>query len=246
MIRKMSNPYSFLAVWLFFIAAGIVGSVYALWEGYLFYALSLDKTMITLVIIGVFFIGLAIITRAVILIFLELKRVSDIHKELSGGKLSVAEISGKKGLLGYHVNAIRKLWETDKTRDPLELHDKHMDNIIMLLDHLIYVPVKIAQTLMILGLLGTVYGIMVALSGFLGSELAKADVFAKIIQPMGAGMATAYITTLFGMFLGILYLDWLCVIARLGIARLAFNISRVMWRHILRDWKDDYAKDEMG
>ncbi|MEK7566582.1 MAG: MotA/TolQ/ExbB proton channel family protein [Patescibacteria group bacterium] len=241
MDQRLASPYCFLATWLFFLAIGIVFSAYMWWEGLIYYTVSLDNTKITWLIIAVFFIGLALITHKMIYVFGELNKTCKIQEALSQGD-GHDQIEKNNCLISYHIKAIRNLWQKRKELSPTELHDKNMENIVMMLDDLTDTAHFIADSLVTLGLLGTVAGIIIALSGFMGLDIGRAEIFTKMVRPMSEGMATAFITTLYGQALW-LFLKLLCLIVDRGTVQLRIRLSLVMWKHSLPEWNGGNARE---
>lgn len=166
--------------------AGFALLVAAYFQGWIDTVVAADGTRLVFVIFGVFLLGLAIAGRLVWRFSDELNHVSEFKiSENSWAASYFDEVKGRgSGSRAITASALRM----------------KMANRISVVRHF-------ANTLVLLGLIGTVLGFIIALSG-VDPELA-ADVrsIAPLVGDLIAGMSVALFTTLVGAVLNI----WLMV-----------------------------------
>ena len=146
-------------------------------QGYLSKAIKADITNMVLVIIGVFFIGFILATY----------RTLWVSKELNNAmkkKLPVLSLASE-----YVLNT-KKLDASSRNNLAISLRLK--------LSTKINIIKFISNTLVILGLIGTVVGFIIALSGVDGSVSSNPEEVSKMVSTLIQGMSVALYTTLVG------------------------------------------------
>ena len=157
-------------VWLSFLIVLIT-------QGYLSKAIKADITNMVLVIIGVFFIGFILATY----------RTLWVSKELNNAmkkKLPVLSLASE-----YVLNT-KKLDASSRNNLAISLRLKLATKINFIK--------FISNTLVILGLIGTVVGFIIALSGVDGSVSSNPEEVSKMVSILIQGMSVALYTTLVG------------------------------------------------
>lgn len=165
---------------------GLALLVAAYFQGWIDTVIAADSTRLVFVIFGMFVLGLAIAGRLVWRISDELNHVSEYKfSEASWAASYFAEVKGRgSGSRAITASALRM----------------KMANRISAVRHL-------ANSLVLLGLIGTVLGFIIALSGIDPERAADVSSIAPLVGDLIAGMSVALFTTLVGAVLNI----WLMV-----------------------------------
>ena len=160
--------------------------VAAYFQGWIDTVIAADSTRLVFVIFGMFLLGLAIAGRLVWRVSDELNHVSEYKfNEASWAASYFAEVKGRgSGSRAITASALRM----------------KMANRISAVRHL-------ANSLVLLGLIGTVLGFIIALSGVDPERAADVSSIAPLVGDLIAGMSVALFTTLVGAVLNI----WLMV-----------------------------------
>jgi biopolymer transport protein ExbB/TolQ len=146
-------------------------------QGYLSKAIKADITNMVLVIIGVFFIGFILATY----------RTLWVSKELNNAmKKKLPALS----LASEYVLNTKKLDASSRNNLAISLRLKLATKINFIK--------FISNTLVILGLIGTVVGFIIALSGVDGSVSSNPEEVSKMVSTLIQGMSVALYTTLAG------------------------------------------------
>lgn len=147
-------------------------------QGYLKKALEADVTNMILVIIGLFLVGFII----------SLTRTFWISKELNYAN---AKTLAKNSLINEFLKSAKGLNASSRSNLAASLRIKLATKI----NHIKF----IANTLVILGLIGTVIGFIIALSGVDGSGVSSnPEEVSKMVATLISGMSVALYTTLAG------------------------------------------------
>ena len=146
-------------------------------QGYLSKAIKADITNMVIVIIGVFFVGFVLATY----------RAFWISKELNYAmKKKLPALS----LASEYVLNTKKLDASSRNNLAISLRLKLATKINLIK--------FISNTLVILGLIGTVVGFIIALSGVDGSVSSNPEEVSKMVSTLIQGMSVALYTTLVG------------------------------------------------
>ena len=146
-------------------------------QGYLSKAIKADITNMVIVIIGVFFVGFVLATY----------RAFWISKELNYAmKKKLPTLS----LASEYVSNTKKLDASSRNNLAISLRLKLATKINLIK--------FISNTLVILGLIGTVIGFIIALSGVDGSVSSNPEEVSKMVSTLIQGMSVALYTTLVG------------------------------------------------
>ena len=146
-------------------------------QGYLSKAIKADITNMVIVIIGVFFVGFVLATY----------RAFWISKELNYAmKKKLPALS----LASEYVSNTKKLDASSRNNLAISLRLKLATKINLIK--------FISNTLVILGLIGTVVGFIIALSGVDGSVSSNPEEVSKMVSTLIQGMSVALYTTLVG------------------------------------------------
>ena len=146
-------------------------------QGYISKAIKADITNMILVIIGVFFIGFILATYRTFWISKELNYV--LQKKVSA--LSLA---------GQYLSSTKKLDASSRNNLAISLRLKLATKINFIK--------FISNTLVILGLIGTVVGFIIALSGVDENVSSNPEEVSKMVSTLIQGMSVALYTTLAG------------------------------------------------
>ena len=146
-------------------------------QGYLSKAIKADITNMVIVIIGVFLVGFVLATY----------RAFWISKELNYAmKIKLPALS----LASEYVSNTKKLDASSRNNLAISLRLKLATKINLIK--------FISNTLVILGLIGTVIGFIIALSGVDGSVSSNPEEVSKMVSTLIQGMSVALYTTLVG------------------------------------------------
>ncbi len=74
-----------------------------------------------------------------------------------------------------------------------------MEHLVEKIDHLIEVGWFASDLCLTIGMIGTVSGFIMMLSGFYTVDVSKVQTIQELIKQLGAGMSTALYTTLVGL-----------------------------------------------
>lgn len=161
---------------------GLALLVAAYFQGWIDTVIAADGTRLVFVIFGMFLVGLAIAGRLVWRISDELNHVSEYKfNEASWAASYFAEVKGRgSGSRAITASALRM----------------KMANRISSVRHF-------ANSLVLLGLIGTVLGFIIALSGVDPERAADVSSIAPLVGDLIAGMSVALFTTLVGAVLNI-------------------------------------------
>jgi uncharacterized membrane protein (DUF485 family) len=206
------SAYRYLMI-MRFIVINLVGAALltAAWmQGWIGVVLNGDVTKLALVIVAVFLAGLVICGMKVLQASAELDQIkapADFPDARAGRYL--AAIAGRDG----HSRSI--------TASALKLK---LSSRIAVVRH-------IANSLVFLGLIGTVIGFMIALSGVNPEDAADISAIGPMVSTLISGMSVALTTTLVGAVLNV----WLMINYRLlesGTLRLFTTIVELGERHV--------------
>ncbi len=178
---RASDPYRSVLILRFallnVLAFALLGA--AAIQGYVGMALQADRTYLSVIIFAVFLAGLAICTRKV--------------WQTSG------EIDALNGPDGLRAGALAHLTQRDQNNAP-SVQDGAMR---LRLAQRISVVRHLANTLVLLGLIGTVLGFIIALSGVSPEQASDVNAIAPMVSTLIRGMSTALYTTLIGSILNV-------------------------------------------
>ncbi len=179
-------PYLPVLRFVLFNMAGFALLTAAYVQGWIDTVIAADGTRLVFVIFGVFLLGLALAGRLVWRISDELNHVSEYKtNEASWAASYFAEVKGRgSGSRAITASALRM----------------KMANRISVVRHF-------ANSLVLFGLIGTVLGFIIALSGVDPERAADVSSIAPLVGDLIAGMSVALFTTLVGAVLNI----WLMV-----------------------------------
>lgn len=162
------------------LAFAMVGAAW--WEGYIATIMEADQTHLSVLICIVFIVGLII----------SVWRATQINAEI--GQLQSIKGASKSGEL--HGNPeIEKLLS--------EVAQGSMGALRLRLTHRIASVRHIANVLVLLGLIGTVLGFIIALSGVNPDSASDIEGIAPMVSTLIQGMSTALYTTLIGSILNV-------------------------------------------
>lgn len=183
-----AKPYHYLLVFRFalvnIIGFSLLGAAYA--QGLVSKVLLGDQTYLVVVIFGVFLAGFVICAGKIWETSRQLNEVKSFDPLVpSRAATYLAQLRGCDGdTRGILAVALR-----------------------LKMSHRVAIVRQIASSLVILGLIGTVIGFIIALSGVRPDQAADVKAIAPMISALIAGMSTALYTTLVGAVLNI----WLTV-----------------------------------
>lgn len=180
---RASDPYRSVLMLRFLLlnvlAFALLGA--ATIQGYVGMVLDADKTYLSIIIFLVFLAGLAICA----------------HKVWQTSSETDA-LNGPDGLL---APSLAHLFQASGSKTT---SDAAADGAVRLrLAHRISVVRHLANTLVLLGLIGTVLGFIIALSGVNPEQAADVNSIAPMVSTLIRGMSTALYTTLIGSILNV-------------------------------------------
>lgn len=176
-LGKLRNPYRSLLllryILLNLIAFALLGVAFS--QGYVHKVIQADQTYLSVVIFFVFLVGLVLCTQ-------KLWQTN-------------AEIDAIKSPQGLKSPAIAHLLSNSESADA----NLSMSGSMRLrLSHRISVVRHLGNTLVLLGLIGTVLGFIIALSGVDPEKASDVNSIAPMVSTLIQGMSTALYTTLIG------------------------------------------------
>jgi hypothetical protein len=178
---RSSDPYRSVLVLRFallnVLAFALLGA--ATIQGYVGMVLDADRTYLSVIIFAVFLAGLAICAHKV--------------WQTSG------EIDALNGPQGLRASSLAHLIKFDENNTPT-VQDGSMR---LRLAQRISVVRHLANTLVLLGLIGTVLGFIIALSGVSPEQASDVNAIAPMVSTLIRGMSTALYTTLIGSILNV-------------------------------------------
>jgi hypothetical protein len=184
MRNRERDPYRYLLMLRFVLfnlaAFALLGVAYV--HGFVDMVVAADRTYLSVVIGLVFLVGLGLCARKVWQTSRELNRVRQPGAVARSG-------------------VVRDL-ERLQVRDP-ESRGNLMGALRLTLSHRISIVRHIANSLVLLGLIGTVLGFIIALSGVDAAHASDIKAITPMISTLISGMSTALYTTLVGAILNV-------------------------------------------
>ena len=163
-------------------AVGLVFILVVYSQGYLNKAIKSDVTNVVVLIIFIFLIGLILASLKAFWISRELNHAYSLQKK-------------ENSLLNDFIKKSKKLDASSRSN----LISSTRINISVKISNIKF----IANILVILGLIGTVIGFIIALSGVDGSVSSNPDEVGKMVASLVQGMSVALYTTLAGSILSV-------------------------------------------
>ncbi|RPH06517.1 MAG: MotA/TolQ/ExbB proton channel family protein [Alphaproteobacteria bacterium TMED93] len=163
-------------------AVGLVFILVVYSQGYLNKAIKSDVTNVVVLIIFIFLIGLTLASIKAFWISRELNHAYSLQKK-------------EKSVLNDFIKKSKKLDASSRSN----LISSTRINISVKISNIKF----IANILVILGLIGTVIGFIIALSGVDGSISSNPDEVGKMVASLVQGMSVALYTTLAGSILSV-------------------------------------------
>ena len=163
-------------------AVGLVFILVVYSQGYLNKAIKSDVTNVVVLIIFIFLIGLTLASIKAFWISRELNHAYSLQKK-------------EKSVLNDFIKKSKKLDASSRSN----LISSTRINISVKISNIKF----IANILVILGLIGTVIGFIIALSGVDGSVSSNPDEVGKMVASLVQGMSVALYTTLAGSILSV-------------------------------------------
>lgn len=182
--RADKDSYRYLLLLRFavvnLVAFGLLGAAYV--HGFVGDIVASDQTRLVVVIFGVFVIGLAICARKVVQTSREMNQVRNFDPMVrSRAQVYLAQIRGRNG----------------------ESRTMAASALKLKLSHRIGIVRNFANSLVLLGLIGTVIGFIIALSGVDPKNVADVSAVSPMVANLIEGISVALYTTLVGSVLNI-------------------------------------------
>ena len=178
----MKHKYLLLLRYSLVNAVGLVFILVVYSQGYLNKAIKSDVTNVVVLIIFIFLIGLMLASLKAFWISRELNHAYSLQKK-------------ENSLLNDFIKKSKKLDASSRSN----LISSTRINISVKISNIKF----IANILVILGLIGTVIGFIIALSGVDGSVSSNPDEVGKMVASLVQGMSVALYTTLAGSILSV-------------------------------------------
>jgi hypothetical protein len=184
LLSKISDPFKSLLLLRYTLLNVLAFSLLAVsyTQGYVQRVIEADQTYLSVVIFIVFLVGLGICTQ----------KVWQTNSEIDALNSSAGINSPK---VAHLVSAI--------TSDKAETRANLSGSMRMRVAHRISVVRHLGNTLVLLGLIGTVLGFIIALSGVDPEKASDVNSIAPMVSTLIQGMSTALYTTLIGSILNV-------------------------------------------
>jgi len=184
LLSKISDPFKSLLLLRYTLLNVLAFSllVVSYTQGYVQRVIEADQTYLSVVIFIVFLVGLGICTQ----------KVWQTNSEIDALNSSAGINSPK---VAHLVSAI--------TSDKAETRANLSGSMRMRVAHRISVVRHLGNTLVLLGLIGTVLGFIIALSGVDPEKASDVNSIAPMVSTLIQGMSTALYTTLIGSILNV-------------------------------------------
>ena len=183
-VKSITDPHRSLLLLRFILlnlfAFAMLGVAWT--QGYVQMVIDADKTYLSVVIFAVFMIGLIICTMKV--------------------WQTNSEIDALNSVDGVRANGVQHLVSVIDTPDA-DSRANLSGSLRMRVAHRISVVRHLANTLVLLGLIGTVLGFIIALSGVDPETASDVNAIAPMVSTLIKGMSTALYTTLVGSILNV-------------------------------------------
>lgn len=184
LIKKINDPYRSLLVLRFsllnVLAFALLGVAYS--QGYVHRVIQADQTYLSVVIFLVFLVGLVLCAQ----------RIWQTNGEIDA-------INSPTGLKSRGVkHLVSEICNADA-----DSRSNLSSSMRMRLAHRISVVRHLGNTLVLLGLIGTVLGFIIALSGVDPEKSSDVNAIAPMVSTLIQGMSTALYTTLIGSILNV-------------------------------------------
>ena len=183
-VRVLKDPFRSVLLLRFIllniIAFSLLGVAWS--QGYVAMALNADKTYLSVIIFCVFLVGLVIATL----------KIWQTNRELDA-------INSPQGLKSKAISHL----VTSITDSNAETRANLSATMRLQVSHRISVVRHLANTLVLLGLIGTVLGFIIALSGVDPETVGDVNSIAPMVSTLINGMSTALYTTLIGAVLNV-------------------------------------------
>jgi uncharacterized membrane protein (DUF485 family) len=183
-VKSIADPHRSLLLLRFILlnlfAFAMLGVAWS--QGYVQMVIDADKTYLSLVIFAVFMIGLIICSM----------KVWQTNNEIDA--LNSSD--------GVRAKAVQHLVSVIDTPDA-DSRANLSGSLRMRIAHRISVVRHLANTLVLLGLIGTVLGFIIALSGVDPDTASDVNAIAPMVSMLIKGMSTALYTTLIGSILNV-------------------------------------------
>ncbi len=183
-VKSIADPHRSLLLLRFILlnlfAFALLGVAWS--QGYVQMVIDADKTYLSVVIFAVFLIGLIICTQ----------KVWQTNTEVDA-------LNSKDGIRAQGVKHLVSAIDTPNAESRANLSG----SLRMRIAHRISVVRHLANTLVLLGLIGTVLGFIIALSGVDPETASDVNAIAPMVSMLIKGMSTALYTTLIGSILNV-------------------------------------------
>jgi len=184
LIRKISDPLRSLLLLRYtlfnVLAFSLLAVAYS--QGYVAQVIEADQTYLSVVIFIVFLVGLGLCTH----------RIWQTNSEIDA-------LNSATGIKSPQITHLVAAISSDKAESRSNLSG----SMRMRVAHRISVVRHLGNTLVLLGLIGTVLGFIIALSGVDPEKASDVNSIAPMVSTLIQGMSTALYTTLIGSILNV-------------------------------------------
>lgn len=180
-------------------------------EGWVMLVFENDKTNISIVIVVWFLVLLLLSTNEIWKVDKELKEVNEINKKILSSRFE------SKSLVGQYLSDAKKVDANGRTNLITGLKTKLGNRV-----NLIRFGVEVS---VLLGLLGTITGIIIAFQGVDFESIGGVEDILPMLSVLSDGFSTAFFTTLVGTMFG-LWLMLSQVILQKGLSELIDSLIR--------------------
>ncbi len=184
LIKRINDPYRSLLLLRFtllnVLAFALLGVAYS--QGYVHRVIQADQTYLSVVIFLVFLVGLVLCAQ----------RIWQTNSEIDA-------INSPSGLKSKGINHLVSAINSASADSRANLSG----SMRLRLAHRISVVRHLGNTLVLLGLIGTVLGFIIALSGVNPEQASDVNAIAPMVSTLIQGMSTALYTTLIGSILNV-------------------------------------------
>lgn len=237
------KPFRTLMLWAIWAATAII-TYFTLFRGVDIWAfVQADQSRITWLILGLFLFGLACSFTLTLFVTLEAVIAHHVDERVAGeGLKAIGKLPQRRGV-GRYFTSLKATTENSNGNVDIEALLTSELAIYQRISHAIDI---IGNLLITLGLIGTVAGLTLVLTGLTGSIEAlghDSEMMLRGLRKAMAGMGTAFYTTLLGAVLGGVLLRVFAQITEQGINSVYDAVMRTCLVHCAADLQPTLQRD---
>ncbi len=237
------KPFRTLLLWIIWAATAVI-TYFSLYRGgEVWEFVRTDQSRVTWLIIGLFVFGLIASFIVTILITLEALVANQVDERVAGKGLTAIDRLSRRRAVGRFFSALKTTTQSGNGSVDTEALLTSELSIYQRISHSTDV---IGNLLITLGLIGTVVGLTLVLTGLTGSLEAlghDSEMMLSGMRKAMAGMGTAFYTTLLGAVLGGVLLRVFAQITEHGINSVYDAVMRTCLVHCAADLRPSMQRD---